>query len=145
MSTKEAPMHTKSGPKGLRGWPATALWAALIGASLVLILMGLWRTAFFIYAPEPALIEKARIGALYILVGSVLSLAAAGMSAVLGHPKWIWACIAAPAVLVGGSTLMDPTSLIRHMTAFVAFPFAIAALYWGLRWGKQHRLPHRTR
>ena len=32
--------------------------------------MGLRRTTFFIYAPEPAMEEKARVGALYILGGS---------------------------------------------------------------------------
>ena len=129
-------MQSKPSRGGLRGWPGTTLWAVLIVASIALIIMGLWRTAFFVYAPEPAMIEKARVGALYVLAGSVASLAATGLSAFLGHPKWIWAFVAAPAVLVGGSTVLDPTSLFRHMAAVVAFPFAVAALYWGLRSGR---------
>jgi hypothetical protein len=62
----------------LRRWPGTAFWALLLATSIVLIVMGLWRTTFFIYGPEPALEEKARVGALYVLSGSVMSLCAAG-------------------------------------------------------------------
>lgn len=102
--------------------------------------MGLWRTTFFIYAPEPAMQEKPRVGALYVLAGSVMSLGAAGISAIFGHPKWIRPLVAAPAILVGGSTLMDPTSQFRHLAAAVAFPFSVVALYWGLRHGSLHGL-----
>lgn len=137
-------MRGPSAPAGLRGTTGTVLWALLLTASVVLIVMGLWRTAFFIYAPEPALIEKARVGALFILAGSVSSLGAAAMSVVQGHPKWIWAFTAAPAVLVGGSTVVDPTSLFRHLAAAVAFPFAIVALYWGLRHRRHPRPGQRS-
>jgi hypothetical protein len=114
------------------GWPGTLLWALLIVASVVLIFMGLWRTTFFIYAPEPALIERSRIGGLYILAGSAASLGAAGCSIVRRSPLWVAAFVAAPAVLVGGAELVDPNSLIRHLAAVVAFPFAFAGLYAGL-------------
>jgi len=115
-----------------RSWPGTLLWALLIVASLVLMFMGLWRTMFFIYAPEPALIERSRVGGLYILAGSAVSLGAAGWSIVRRSSLWVTAFVAAPAVLVGGAELVDPHSLIRHLAAVVAFPFAFAGLYAGL-------------
>jgi hypothetical protein len=86
---------------------------------------------FFIYAPEPALIEKARVGALYIFAGSIASLIAAVTSVFMKHPWWVWAFVAAPAVLVGGYELLDPTSLLRVIAAAVACPFAVVSLYWG--------------
>lgn len=114
-----------------RGWPGTLLWALLIVASVALMVMGLWRTTFFIYAPELALIERSRVGGLYILAGSAASLGAAGWSIVRRSPLWVAAFVAAPAVLVGGAELVDPNSLIRHLAAIVAFPFAFAGLYAG--------------
>jgi hypothetical protein len=114
------------------GWPGTLLWALLIVASVVLIFMGLWRTTFFIYAPEPALIERSRVGGLYILAGSAASLVAAGWSIVRRSPQWVAAFVPAPAVLVGGAELVDPNTLIRHLAAVVAFPFAFTGLYAGL-------------
>lgn len=113
-------------------WPGTLLWALLIIVSVVLMVMGLWRTTFFIYAPEPALIERSRVGGLYILAGSAASLGAAVWSIVRRSPLWVAAFVAAPAVLVGGAELVDPNSLIRHLAAIVAFPFAFAGLDSGL-------------
>lgn len=71
-----------------RGWPGTLLWALLIVASVVLVFMGIWRTTFFIYAPEPALIERSRVGGLYILAGSAASLGAAGWP-IVRRSRWI--------------------------------------------------------
>lgn len=132
-------MRSKFGSMHSRGL-LTAFWALLTVASLTLIIMGLWRSTFFIYAPEPALVEKARVGALYIFAGSIASGAAAGMSVILIHPRWIWAFVAAPAVLVGGYELVDPTSLLRVLAAAVAFPFAVMGLYWGLRYVRQREV-----
>lgn len=116
-----------------RGWPVSLFWALLIVASAVLIFM--WQTKFFIYAPEPALIERSRIGGRYILAGSVVSLVAAAWSIAGTGPLWVAAFVAAPAVLVGGAEVADPNSLIRHLAALVAFPFAFAfaGLFAGLR------------
>jgi hypothetical protein len=96
------------------------------------MVMGLWRTTFFIYAPEPALIERSRVGGLYVLAGSAASLGAAGWAIVRRTPPWVAAFVAAPAVLVGGAELVDPNGLMRHLIAIVAFPFAFAGLYAGL-------------
>jgi hypothetical protein len=115
-----------------RAWPGALLWALLIVVSVVLIFVGLWRTTFFIYAPEPALIERSRVGGLYILAGSAASFGASGWSIVRRTPLWVAAFVAAPAVLVGGAELVDPNGLIRHLAAVVAFPFAFAGLYAGL-------------
>lgn len=114
-----------------RGWALTAIWMLLVVASLVLVVMGLWRTMFFVYAPESALVEKSRIGALYIFAGSIASLAAAGLTVLMKRPWLISIFVAAPAVLVGGSELLDPTSLLRVVAAAVAFTFTIAGLWWG--------------
>ncbi|WP_248760300.1 hypothetical protein [Pseudarthrobacter sp. SSS035] len=114
------------------GWPGTVLWALLIVASIILMCIGLWRAMFFGFTPNPRLVEDLRVGSLYILAGSAASLAAAVWSAVRGHPYWVTACVAAPAILVGGAALMAPTSLIRHLAAAVAFPLAVAALIRGL-------------
>jgi hypothetical protein len=53
--------------------------------------------------------------------------------ALRGHPYWVRAMAAAPAILAGDSALADPTRLLRHLAAAVAFPLAIRAVYWGLR------------
>lgn len=120
-------------PPAKRGsWPGLILWAALIVASIVLMSIGLWRAMFFGFMP-PALVEDLRVGGLYVLAGAVASLAATALSVILRHPRWVIVFVAAPAVLVGGAALIEPTSLIRHMVAVVAFPLAVAGLYWGLR------------
>lgn len=122
-----------------RGGPGTTLWALLIVASIVLIVMGLWRTAFFIYAPEPAMIERSRVGGLYILAGTAASLGAAVWSIIRRHALWVAAFVAAPAVLVGCAQLTDPNSLIRHVVALVAFPFAFGGLYAGVPLRRRRR------
>jgi hypothetical protein len=124
-------MRSRSRSKYPHRWPLRVIWALLIIASIVLIVMGLWRTMFFIYAPEPALVERAKVGALYIFAGSFASLIAAVTSVFMKHPWWVCAFVAAPAVLVGGYELLDPTSLLRVVAAAVAFPFAVLGLYWG--------------
>jgi len=78
-----------------RGWSGTLLWTLLIVASVVLIVM--WRTAFFIYAPEPALIERSKIGGLYLLAGSAASVGASVWSLIRRDPYWVAAFVAAPA------------------------------------------------
>ena len=121
-------------PAAKRGsWPGLILWAALIVTSIVLMSIGLWRAMFFGFMPDPALVEDLRVGGLYILAGGLASLAAVAWSVIMRHPRWVIAFVAAPAVLVGGAALIEPTSLIRHVVAVVAFPLAVAGLYWGLR------------
>lgn len=102
-------------PAAKRGsWPGLILWAALIVASIVLMSIGLWRAMFFGFMPDPALVEDLRVGGLYILAGALASLAAVSWSVIMRHPRWVIAFVAAPAVLVGGAALIEPTSLIRH-------------------------------
>lgn len=96
-------------------------------ASVVLMAIGLW-TSFFIagYHPVPGLEEDARVGSLYILGGSAASLAAAVWSFLRGHPHWVTACVAAPALVVGGVALVLPHSMLRQLGALLALPGAVA-------------------
>lgn len=126
-------MSRTSTPARRHGLPGTLLWAALVVASVVLTTIGLRIALFFGYMPEPPMVRDLHTGSLYILAGSVANLVAAVWSARRGHPPWVTAMVAAPAILVGGSTLINPTTLLRHLAAAVAFPFAIGAVYWGLR------------
>ena len=64
---------------------------------------------------------------------------AAACSAFRGNPHWVTVMAAAPAVLVGGSALIAPTTLLRHVAAAVAFPFAVGAVYWGMRYRRDAR------
>lgn len=114
-------------------WLATTAWILLVATSMVLMAIGLWRSMFFVWAPEPAMVEDARIGSLYIAAGSVPSVAASMWSHVRGNPVWVTLCVAAPAVLVGGTALLEPHSLLRHLAAVVAFPFAVAGIAEVLR------------
>jgi hypothetical protein len=84
---------------------ATTAWVLLTLASMILIGIGLARTLFFIWAPEPAMLEKARIGGLYINAGCVLSLAAGVWSHVRGNPVGVSVCVGLPGILVGWAAL----------------------------------------
>lgn len=108
-------------------------WAALVIVSIVLTGIALERTAFFVYEPVPAFVERLRVGRLFMLTGSAASLAAAIWSQVRGNPLWVTICVAAPAVLVGLATMvMTPPSLAPHITGIVALPAAVAGLIGGL-------------
>lgn len=115
-----------------RGWPGVIPWALLVVASIVLMVIGLLRSTFFGFTPVPRFVEDARVGSLYLLAGSAASLAAALWSFLRGHPRWVTACVAAPAVLVGGIALLMPYSLARHLVALVALPGAVAGMIGGL-------------
>ena len=119
-----------TGPR--EGWVGTVLWALLVVASITLMSIGLLRAMFFGFTPEPALVEDARVGGLFILAGAVASLGAAVWSVLRGDPRWVTAFVAAPAVLVGGIALFAPYSLLRHFAAVAAFPLALAGLFGGL-------------
>lgn len=81
-------------------WKGRSLpWAALVVVSVVLTSIALERTAFFVYEPVPANIERLRVGRLFMLAGSAASLAAAIWSQVRANPLWVTICVAAPAVL----------------------------------------------
>ena len=115
-----------------RGWLGAILWALLVVASIVLMAIGLWVSTFLGYLPVPGLEEDARVGSLYLLGGSAASLVAATWSFLRGHPPWVTACVAAPAVLVGAIALVAPYSLLRHLVAAVALPGALAGMICGL-------------
>ncbi|MGB9035704.1 MAG: hypothetical protein WCC45_14415 [Paeniglutamicibacter sp.] len=115
-----------------RGWLGVIPWALLIVASIVLMARGLWISTFIGYIAVPGLEEDARVGGLYLLGGSAASLVAAFWSFQRGHPHWVTACVAAPAVLIGGVALVQPHSLLRHIVAAVALPGAVAGLIGGL-------------
>lgn len=69
-----------------RWWGLTLVWAALVAASLALIVVGLRIALFFFFFPLPEMVEDLRVGTNYILAGSALSLAAAVVSAGLWAP-----------------------------------------------------------
>ncbi|MHA7263954.1 hypothetical protein ACX80W_12210 [Arthrobacter sp. TMN-37] len=69
--------------------------------------------------------KDARVGNLYILGGSAASLAAAVWSYLRGHPHWVTAFVAAPAVVVGGIALLAPHSTLRQVGALTALPAAL--------------------
>jgi hypothetical protein len=115
-------------------WRGRSLpWAALVVVSVVLTGIALERTAFFVYEPVPAFIERLRVGRLFMLAGSAASLAAAIWSQVRGNPLWVTICVAAPAVLVGLSMMiMAPPSLAPQIAGLFALPAALAGLIGGL-------------
>lgn len=116
-----------------RGWPGVILWSILVVASIVLMVIGLWRSIFILgYHPVPGLEEDARVGSLYLLAGSAASMAAALWSFLRGHPRWVTVCVAAPAIVVGGVALVWPYSMLRHLVALLALPGAIAGMVGGL-------------
>ncbi len=116
-----------------RGWPGAVLWSLPVVVSVVLMAMGLWRS-FFIggYHPLPSFEEDARVGSLYILGGSTASLAAAVWSYLRGHPHWVTALVAVPAIMVGGTAFLDLRSGLPHLLALVALPAAVAGIIGGL-------------
>jgi hypothetical protein len=100
-------------------WRGRSLpWAGLVVVSIVLTGVALERTAFFVYEPVPAFIERLRVGRLFMLAGSAASLAAAIWSQVRGNPLWVTICVAAPAALAGLATMiMTPPPWPRRSPA----------------------------
>ncbi len=116
-----------------RGWPGAALWSILVVASLILMVIGLERSFFILgYRPSPSFDEDLRVGGLYILGGSACSLVAAVCSHLRGHPHWVTACVAAPAIVLGGMSLVDLRSGLPHLLALVVLPAAVAGAIGGL-------------
>lgn len=99
-----------------------------MAASMIMIGVGLARTLFFVWAPEPPLVEAARIGGLFIDAGCGLSMAAAVWSHVRGNPLWVTVCVALPGILVGWVAWVEPNSLLRQLAAAVAFPLALGGV-----------------
>ena len=124
-------------------WRGRSLpWAALVVVSIILTGFALERTAFFVYEPVPAFIERLRVGRLLMLAGSAASLAAAIWSQVRGNPLWVTICVAAPAALVGMSTMiMTPPSLTPQIAGLFALPAALAGLIGGLLSRNQGLIP----
>jgi hypothetical protein len=111
----------------------TLPWAGLVVVSIVLTGIALERTAFVIYEPVPAFIERLRVGRLFMLAGSAASLAAAIWSQVRGNPLWVTICVAAPAALAGLATMiMTPPSLTPQIAGLIALPAALAGLIGGV-------------
>jgi len=109
-------------------------WGALVIVSIVVTGIALERTAFFDYADAPELIERLRVGRLFMLAGSAASIAAAIWSQVRGKPLWVTICVASPAALVGLATMMmTPPSLAPHIAGILALPAALAGLIGGIR------------
>ncbi len=116
-------------------WRAKPLpWAALVVVSIVLTGIALERTAFFVYEPFPEFVDRLRVGRLFMLAGSAMSITAAIWSQIRGNPLWVTICVAAPAALVGMSVMiMTPPSLTPQIASLVALPAALAGLIGGLR------------
>ena len=118
-----------------RYWVWTGFWAALVMASMAFMLMGLWRRIFFGYTPIPEFVEDLRVGNQFLLAGSGFSVAAAVQAWVQRYPRWVAACVAAPAVMIGGVALVTYPNLAPHLAAVFALPVAVAGLLGGiLRW-----------
>jgi hypothetical protein len=115
-------------------WKGRSLpWAALVVVSIVLTVVALERTAFFVYAPEQVVIDRLRVGRVFMLAGSAASLAAAIWSQVRGEPLWVTVCVAAPAALAGLATMITtPPSLAPQVAGLFALPAALAGLLGGL-------------
>lgn len=60
------------------------------------------------------------------------SLVAAPWSHFRRHRFWVTACVAAPAVVVGGVSLMMSNSLLPHVIGAVALPAAFMGLVGGI-------------
>jgi hypothetical protein len=116
----------------IRYWAWTTVWAALVFASIVLMLIGLWRRIFFGYTAIPEFVEDLRVGNQFILAGSLASLLAAALTLVQKYPRWVSVCVAAPAVLIGGLALMGPPNLAPHLVAFFVLPAAFAGMLGGI-------------
>lgn len=116
-------------------WKARPLpWAAVVVVSIILTGIALERTAFFVYEPFPEFVERLRVGRLFMLAASALSITAAVWSQVRGNPLWVTICVAAPAALVGMSVMiMTPPSLTPQVVGLFALPAALAGLIGGLR------------
>lgn len=111
----------------------TIAWILLVLASMVLIGTGLARTVFFIWVPEPVMLERARIGNLFITAGCTLSIATAAWSHFRGNRVWVTVIVGLPGLLVGWAALDDPYSLLRHLAAVVSFPLALAGVVEAIR------------
>lgn len=118
-------------------WRGRSLpWAGMVVVSIILTGVSLERTAFFVYEPVPAFIERLRVGRLFMLAGPAASLAAAIWSQVRGNPLWVTICVAAPAALAGLATMiMTPPSLAPQIAGLIALPAALAGLVGGLSAG----------
>lgn len=114
-------------------------WAVPVLAAVVLMAIGLERTLFFAYSPEPLLVERRRLGNLFLLAGTVASIVSALWSYFRGHPPWITVCVLTPAVLIGGLSFLMPLTLIPQAAALLALPAALAGLAGGL--GGRHNRP----
>lgn len=62
---------------GLRRRTGAITWVLLVLASKALIARGLSRTLYFVWGPEPALVERTRLSSPYIKAGCLLSVTAA--------------------------------------------------------------------
>ena len=111
-----------------RWWAGTIAWVLLVLASMLLIGYGLAWSLFFIWAPEPPMLEKAGVGARYIFTGTALSIVAAAWSHLRGHPAWVGICAALPGILVGWADSVSPYSFLRILAAVVAFPLAVSGV-----------------
>lgn len=116
-------------------WAWTTLWAVLVLASIVFMMMGLSRRTFFGYTPIPTFVEDLRVGNQLLQIGSALSIGTGIMAWVQGYPRWVALCVAAPAVLIGGVALVTYPNLAPHAAALFALPAALAGLWGGLTRG----------
>ncbi|WP_248759004.1 hypothetical protein [Pseudarthrobacter sp. SSS035] len=120
---KQSSMH--------RRWSAgIVLWALLILAFIVLMVVGLQMS--FLFVSTPQLEQRAATGRLFIYAGSLLSLGAAFWSHAQRNPRWVTLSVGAPAVFVGGAALILPDGLVSHMAAIIALPAAFAGLLGGV-------------
>lgn len=112
-------------------WVAVLVsWSALSVVGLALIGIGLNQTWYF--EPTGEALEDARVGRLLILAGSVALIAAAGWTQWMYTPIWACILVAAPAILVGGLSLLFENSLFPQLSALVAFPVALAGVISGI-------------
>jgi hypothetical protein len=128
--------NTPSGERYVvrRWWRGRALqWAGLVGVSIILTGIALERTLVLGFEPVPEFVERVRVGRLFMLGGSLASIAAAIWSQARQYPLWVTLCVAAPVALVGLATMITtPPSLMPQALGLLALPAALAGLIGGI-------------
>jgi len=105
-------------------------WFAVVVVGLALLVIGLDKTFWF--EPTGEAIAGDRVGNLLILAGSVTIFATAAWARWLHTPTWVCVLVVAPAVLIGGLTIVAGNSLLPHFSALVGLPVGVAGLITGL-------------
>ena len=93
-----------------------------------------------VYEPVPEFVERLRVGRLFMLAGSVASIAAAVWSQIRQYPLWVTICVSAPFALAGlGTMVTTPPSLMPQVLGLFALPAALAGLIGGVTFNNNRK------